>query len=256
MVGSFVETAGRYTRIPKEKLAVYKRNDSVLKMNISIIKDDGELEIFPAYRIQHKTHLLPTKGGTRVTGNVSLLQQEALATLMGFKCALLDLPYGGAHGGIRADLSTFSRREQETILRNFTLQCAKNNFFKASVDVPGPDQGTSSREMNWMMDSYTTLFGQKDINAYACVTGKSVLRGGIEGYDEANGLATYWAIQMALANPEVRQQYGLSLNKDLSGVTFICQGWGRRGQAISKRLVSKGAIMVGVMNSTGGVYNP
>lgn len=77
-------------------------------MNISIIKDDGQLEIFPAYRIQHKTHLLPTKGGTRVRWNVNLNQQEALATLMGFKCALLDLPYGGAHGGIRADFKHYS----------------------------------------------------------------------------------------------------------------------------------------------------
>ncbi len=256
MVSSFVEQAGRYTRIPKENVELYKKNDSVLKMNISIVRDDGQLEIFPAYRIQHKTHLLPTKGGTRVTANTNLLQQEALATLMGFKCALLDLPYGGAHGGIRADLTNYSRREQEAIFRTFTLQCVKANFFKASVDVPGPDQGTSSREMNWMMDSYSTLFGQKDINTYASVTGKSVLRGGIEGYDEANGVATNTAIQMALSNQEVRERYGLTMDQNLQGVTFICQGWGRRGVSISKKLVQKGAVLVGVMNSTGGVYNP
>lgn len=121
MVYNYVDQAGIYTKIPKQKLEVYKKNDSVLKMNLSIIRDNGEIEIFPAYRIQHKTHLLPTKGGTRVTHNVNLNQQEALATLMGFKCALLDLPYGGAHGGIQCNLENYSMRERENIIRNYTL---------------------------------------------------------------------------------------------------------------------------------------
>lgn len=105
-----------------------------------------------------------------------------------------------------------------------------------------------------MMDSYATLYGQKDINTYACVTGKTVLRGGIEGYDEASGLATYWCLKKVLESQLMKDTYRWDY-QSLDGMTFICQGFGRRGISISKKLISKGAKMIAVMNSTGGLYN-
>lgn len=121
--------------------------------------------------------------------NVNLLQQEALSILMGFKCALLNIPYGGAHGGIRCNLNEYSQREQESIIRNYTLKLVQNRSFGANIDVPGPDQGTSAKEMNLMLDQYHSFFGHNDVNVYACVTGKSKNRFGVEGYDDANGIA-------------------------------------------------------------------
>lgn len=107
-----------------------------------MVRDDGTIKVVSAYRAQHKTYRLPTKGGTRLSFKMDSEEVEALAFLMTLKCSILDLPYGGAKGGIAIDPKKYSRREVETLMRRYTLELAKKNFIGACVDVPGPDLGT------------------------------------------------------------------------------------------------------------------
>mmetsp|Transcript_11578 Transcript_11578/g.10077 ORF Transcript_11578/g.10077 Transcript_11578/m.10077 type:complete len:145 (+) Transcript_11578:311-745(+) len=141
-------------------------------MRLPLVRDNGKIEFIPAYRAQHKRHYLPTKGGVRFAENINMQEVEALACLNTIKCAVCDLPFGGAKGGIQINPRKYSVRELEELIRKYTLELAKKKFIGAAVDVPGPDFGTSSREMAWMKDTFMAFVGHKDINALAAVTGK------------------------------------------------------------------------------------
>ena len=117
MVKSNFDSAGKFTDIPKDRLEVYKHCDSVFKVNIPLVRDNGQIEFIPAFRAHHKHHKLPTKGGTRFSEHVDLEEVEALACLMTLKCAVVDLPYGGAKGGIKVDPKKYSARELELLTR-------------------------------------------------------------------------------------------------------------------------------------------
>jgi glutamate dehydrogenase (NAD(P)+) len=142
MVQSYFDKAGSYTNITKEKLNLYKNCNATIKIRLPLVRDDGSLEFVEAYRSQHKHHKLPTKGGTRYAANVDLQEVEALASLMTLKCGVVNLPYGGAKGGIKIDPKRYSRREIEVLTRRYTMELAKHGFIGASTDVPGPDIGT------------------------------------------------------------------------------------------------------------------
>jgi glutamate dehydrogenase (NAD(P)+) len=133
---------------------------------------------------------------------MSIMEVEALSLLMTMKNAVLDLPYGGAKGGLRMDHRKYSAREIESAMRRFTIELAKKNMIGAAIDVPGPDLGTGEREMSWMKDAYTKFAGHKDINAAGVVTGKSINQGGIVGRTESTGLGVFYGTREILEDTE------------------------------------------------------
>lgn len=151
-----------------------------------------------AFRVQHKTHRLPTKGGTRYAPNIDLQEVEALATLMTIKCTVVGLPYGGAKGGIKIDPKLLSKKELEQLTRNYTIALAKKSSIGAHVDVPGPDIGTGEQEMSLIKDTYQNFYGHRDINAVGVSTGKHVNQMGIRGRSESTGLGVFYSTRQIL----------------------------------------------------------
>jgi glutamate dehydrogenase (NAD(P)+) len=253
MVQLYFDRAGKMTGIKSDLLKYYKYADAVVKFHIPLIRDNGDIEVIPAYRAQHKTYRLPMKGGTRFSEHVTIDEVEALATLMTLKCAVADLPYGGAKGGIAFNPRNYSVREIESLTRSYTIELIKKNFIGAAIDVPGPDLGTGQREMSWMKDTYQNLVGHSDINAAGCVTGKAQNQGGISGRMESTGLGVYYATREMLANDHICQKLGCE--KGLQGKKFIVQGFGNVGYYTAKNFVDEGAILVGVAEFDGSIYS-
>lgn len=207
-----------------------------------------------AYRVQHKTHKLPTKGGTRYASNINLEEVEALASLMTIKNTIAGLPYGGAKGGIKVDPRSLSKREIERVTRNYTTALCKKASLGASVDVPGPDIGTGEREMTLIKDQYQVLYGHRDINYAGVTTGKQLHHHGIRGREEATGLGVYYSARQILNNET--QLKKLAIEKGLKGKKFIVQGFGNVGYWASKFFTEDGAILVGVAEADGSFICP
>ena len=177
--------------------------------------------------------------------DVNLPEVEALASLMTFKLAVHDIPFGGAKGGIRMNPKDYSRGEIERITRRYTLELAKKGFIGAGVDVPGPDMGTDSDVMTWMQDTYATVYGEKDINAEAVTTGKHVSQGGIHGRTESTGLGVYYGMKVLLDSKSFCDKAGMSVGID--GKTFIIQGYGNVGYHAAKFFSQDGGKVTGVV---------
>lgn len=254
MVQQYFDLAGSYTNIPQDKLELYKQCDVVIKMRLPLIRDNGTIEFIPAYRAQHKHHRLPVKGGTRYSDHIDLQEVEALSSLMTLKCAVVELPYGGAKGGIKINPRNYSAREIEDLTRRYTLELAKKGFIGAAIDVPGPDMGTGAREMAWMKDTYMVFYGHSDINATACCTGKPISQGGINGRVESTGLGVYFAVREFLKDAELLGKYGISTG--YQGKTIIIQGFGNVGYYAAKYMTKAGAKVIGVVEYNGSIYNP
>jgi len=172
MVKMHFDTAAKYSKVDKGLLKVIRECNTAIRFNIPLKRDNGELEVLTCYRAQHSHHRLPCKGGTRYAPNMDLQEVEALASLMTFKLAVHDIPFGGAKGGVNIDPKLYSQDELERVTRRYTLELAKKGFIGAAVDVPGPDMGTNQQTMTWMKDTYFSIYGDKDINADAVTTGK------------------------------------------------------------------------------------
>jgi len=239
--------------VPKYYLEVIKHCKSVVCFNFPLVRDDGSIESISAYRAQHSTHYLPTKGGTRYSSHVDMDETQALATLMTLKCSLHNLPYGGGKGGVKIDPSKYSERELLRVTRRYTLELAKKNFIGPGIDVHAPDMGTSQWTMNCMKDTYVNLYGEKNINAVGCVTGKSVNQGGIDGRVEGTGLGVFYGIREVCNNEDLMKKQGLTTG--LSDKSFIVQGFGNVGYWSSVFLVESGATMVGVVEFNSAIYN-
>jgi glutamate dehydrogenase (NAD(P)+) len=205
------------------------------------------------YRAQHSRHRLPVKGGIRFSPEVDLQEVEALATLMTFKCAVVDVPFGGAKGGIMIDPREWTPAQLERITRRFTLELCQKNFIGPGIDVPAPDVGTSGREMAWIMDTYRQL-NPTDVNAAGCVTGKPVSQGGVRGRNEATGLGVYYGIREFLSYPEIQKAAGLS--GKMEGTTVVIQGFGNVGYWAAKFFQANGAKVIGVGERECAIYDP
>lgn len=183
-----------------------------------------------------------------------MAETEALSALMTLKLSVHNVPYGGAKGGVKIDPKKYSERELLRATRRYTLELAKKNFIGAGIDVPGPDLGTNESVMNCMKDTYTTLYGEKDVNAVGCVTGKSVSQGGIDGRTESTGLGVFYGLREVCNNETLAKKHNFKLG--ISGKTFIVQGLGNVGYYASKFMKEAGAKLIGVVEWNSAVYNP
>jgi len=235
-------------------LEVIKGCNSVLRVQFPLRRDDDTIEIINAYRAQHSHHRLPTKGGIRFAPVVDLQEVEALASLMTYKCSMVDVPFGGAKGGIRITPQNYSKRELEKVVRRYTIELFKYGFLGPAVDVPAPDVGTGEREMAWMKDQYQTLFGVNDINAPGCVTGKPITSGGIVGRTEATGRGVYYATREFVNHPKVMKAIGVETG--IPNKTVVVQGYGNVGFYASRYFNRAGAKVTGICEYDGCIMNP
>ena len=214
----------------------------------------GEITTFTGYRAVHSEHMEPVKGGIRYSLGVNQDEVEALAALMTYKCALVDAPYGGSKGGLTIDPLAYDEHELEQITRRFAYELIKRDLIHPSQNVPAPDMGTGEREMAWIADQYQRM-NTTDINARACVTGKPVSGGGIEGRTEATGRGVQYALQEFFRHPEDIGSAGLSGTLDSKAI--IVQGLGNVGYHAAKFLSEEdGARITAVIERDGAVSNP
>jgi glutamate dehydrogenase (NAD(P)+) len=226
--------------------------NAVYHLRFPVELDDGRIEVIEAYRAEHSHHRLPTKGGIRFSLDVSEDQVTALAALMTFKCAIVDVPFGGAKGGIRLDPHAPAATRRR-VIRRYTAELVAKNFVGPSVDVPAPDYGTGEQEMAWIADTYRALRGG-DLDAWGCVTGKPVPLHGIPGRIEATGLGVYHGISECLSS--ARDMATLGLEPGLDGKRVIVQGLGNVGSHAARFLqVEGGARVVGIAELEGGIYS-
>lgn len=221
-------------------------------MSFPLRRDDGSIEVIHAWRAEHSHHKLPTKGGIRFSLDVNEDEVQALAALMTYKCAVVDVPFGGAKGGIRINRNDYSAAELERITRRFTFELAKKNFIGPGVDVPAPDFGTGQQEMAWIADTYLTLV-RNEIDALACVTGKPVAFGGIRGRVEATGLGVFYGVREACLVAE--DMRALGIEPGLPGKRIVVQGFGNVGFHAAQFLAEGGAKIIAVAEYNGAVVN-
>lgn len=213
----------------------------------------NKLYTFTGYRSVHSEHREPVKGGIRYSPHADQDEVEALASLMTFKCALVEAPFGGSKGALVIDPSEWEPHELERITRRFTQELAKRTLISPAQNVPAPDMGTGEREMSWMADEYKRLY-PNDLNSWGCVTGKPVSKGGIRGRVEATGRGIQYALQEAFRHPKDIEWSGLS--GSLQDKKIIVQGLGNVGYHAAQFLSQEdGAIIVGVMERDGAVID-
>ncbi|KAH6584987.1 hypothetical protein BASA50_004425 [Batrachochytrium salamandrivorans] len=251
-VDIFFERAAKHSNVSQDALSHIKRTDGILSVTFPIELQDGTTEIVQGYRAQHSRHRTPVKGGIRYSADVDLQEVEALASLMTYKNAVVDVPFGGAKGGVKIDPSKYDERTIERITRRFTLELCQKNFIGPGIDVPAPDMGTSGREMAWIFDTYRQ-FNPNDVNAAACVTGKPISQGGVRGRTEATGLGVFFGIREFLNYKEIQEQTGLSGKID--GLNVIVQGFGNVGYWAARFLSSHGAKIIAIAEYNGGISN-
>ncbi len=247
------DKAAKLTQYDPALLGQIRACNSVYHMTFPLRRENGEIEVIHAWRAEHSHHKLPTKGGIRYSLSVSEDDVVALASLMTYKCAVVNVPFGGAKGGIRIDRSQYTDRELERITRRYAFELTKKGFIGPGVDVPAPDFGTGSREMAWIADTYASLSGG-ELNSLACVTGKPVAQGGIHGRTAATGRGVFFGIREACNVAEDMKKLGLSTG--LEGKRVVIQGLGNVGYHAAKFLTEGGAVLIGLAEYEGAISNP
>ncbi len=244
------DSAAAYTAYPKGLLEQIKVCNSVYHMAFPIEKDDGSIEVIHAWRAEHSQHKLPTKGGIRYDHRVNEDEVMALSALMTYKCAMVEVPFGGAKGGIRIDRRKYSQPELERITRRYTYELFRKGFIGPAVDVPAPDYGTGPQEMSWIADTYLAL-NNGDLNALGCVTGKPIAQGGVRGRKEATGRGVFFGVREACADAEDMKRLGL--DPGVEGKRLVVQGLGNVGYYAAKFLCEAGARLVGLAEREGSI---
>ncbi|KAI8322248.1 glutamate dehydrogenase [Martensiomyces pterosporus] len=250
-VGMYFDRAAKYSNASEETLKHIKSTDSVLSVTFPVEKD-GKTVMIRGYRSQHSRHRLPCKGGIRFSSEVDLQEVEALSALMTYKCAVVDVPFGGGKGGIMINPKDWTEAELERITRRFTLELCQKNFIGPGVDVPAPDVGTGAREMGWIADTYRN-FNPQDVNGAACVTGKALSLGGVRGRTEATGLGVYYGVREFLAFPEVQKK--INHHGKIEDSSIVIQGFGNVGYWAAKFFEANGAKIRGIIEHDMAAYN-
>ena len=231
---------------------ILKTCRSVIQLKFPV-KIKGEIKIFHGWRAVHSNHRLPVKGGLRYSTDVNQGEIEALASLMTFKCALVDVPFGGAKGGLLIDPKKYDEESLERITKKFARELIRRGYLSPARDVPAPDVGTSQREMGWILDAYKSS-RPDDINHVACVTGKSVNHGGIKGRLEATGRGVCEALKEFFRHTDEVSKAKMD-SPDLNDQKIIIQGLGNVGLHSAKSLFATGAKIIGIAEKDGAIFN-
>lgn len=231
---------------------IIKASSAVLQVRFPV-RVQGGVEVFTGWWSVHSTHRLPAKGGLRFAPHVNQDETEALSALMSYKCALADIPFGGAKGGLMIEPSRYSVDELREITRHFAQELARRGFLDPATNVPAPDMGTSAQVMAWIADTYKTLYPE-DVNQDACVTGKPVNRGGIPGRTEATGKGVQLALQEYFRHSEEVAKSGL--NDGLGNKRVVVQGLGNVGYHAAKFLAEEDKVRItAIIERDGAVVN-
>jgi glutamate dehydrogenase (NAD(P)+) len=251
-VNRYFDKAAPLTGQAPGLLAQIKACNAVYHMTFPLERDSGEIEVIHAWRAQHSGHKLPSKGGIRYALNVDEDEVVALAALMTYKCALVDVPFGGAKGGIRIDRARYSDAELERITRRYTYELFARNFIGPAIDVPAPDYGTGGREMAWIADTYMSL-APTQLDAAGCVTGKPLSVGGIRGRGSATGRGVYFGLREACKHAADMQALGLQ--PGLAGKRTVVQGLGNVGYHSARFLQQGGAVLTCLAEREGAIHD-
>lgn len=235
-----LDVAAKLMNLSDEVTQVLRNPKREIKVSLPIVMDNGKIQVFEGYRTIHSTHLGPSKGGIRYAMDVNSDEVKALAAWMSFKCAVANLPYGGAKGGIKCDPRNMSVGELERLSRAYAK--AMKDVFGVNRDIPAPDMGTSGREMAWMLDEYNKIVGE---DSPGVITGKPVAIGGSLGRDAATGRGVMVNTLAAL------KKMGLKVNE----VCAVVQGFGNVGSHAARLLSEKGIKIVGIGDHTASFYN-
>ena len=244
--------AAAYTSHPPGLLEQIRVCNSVYAFTFPIRRDDGSIEVIHAWRAEHSLHKTPTKGGIRYASHANQDEVVALATLMTYKCALVEVPYGGAKGAVRIDRRQYSDGELERITRRYTFELVGKNFIGPGIDVPAPDYGTGAQEMAWILDTYAQITPYK-LDAAGCVTGKPIAQGGIRGRASATGLGVFYGIRETCLDKKFMSDLGLQ--RGVGGKRAVIQGLGNVGYHAARFLHDTGARIVGIAEYNGGIWS-
>jgi glutamate dehydrogenase (NAD(P)+) len=251
-VDSMVDRAALAIGLNPDTAKVIQACNAVLQLKFPV-KLNNKVEVFTGWWAAHSAHRLPAKGGLRFSMLVNQDEIEALAALMTYKCAIADIPFGGAKGGLMINPANYSENELRDITRRYTMELARKGFIHPAANVPAPDMGTSSREMAWIADTYKLLFPE-DLNHNACVTGKPVERGGIAGRTEATGKGVQYALQEFFRHPDAVESAGLE--DGLFDKRVIFQGLGKVGFHSAKVLSEQDKVkVIAIIERDGVVTN-
>jgi glutamate dehydrogenase (NAD(P)+) len=245
------DKAAQFTKWDPGVLEQIKQCNAVYRMHFPV-KIGEKIEVIKAYRVQHSHHKLPCKGGIRFALSVNLDEVMALAALMTYKCAIVNVPFAGAKGGITIDPKKYTAYELEKITRRYTSELIKKNFIGPGIDVPAPDYGTGEREMAWIVDTYASM-RPGEIDAMGCVTGKPVTQGGVRGRKEATGLGVFFGLREVLNMKDQMDRLGLTVG--VKDKRVVVQGLGNVGYHSAKFFQEAGAKIVGLAEFEGSIWN-
>ncbi len=247
------DNAAMHTQHASGLLAQIKVCNSIYQMNFPV-KIGDTYEVIEAFRVQHSHHRLPTKGGIRYSHLVNQEEVMALAALMTYKCALVDVPFGGAKGGVKISVRNYNSEQLERITRRYAVELMRKNFIGPHIDVPAPDYGTGEREMAWILDTYQTFKSGEVMDAAACVTGKPVNQYGIRGRTEATGRGVYYGLREACNDQRFMTKVGLPLGTQ--GKTMVIQGLGNVGSYTGMISQKEGGVkIIGIAEMEGTIVS-
>ena len=251
-VNLHVDKSAKLLNFSDDLLEHLKSIHSLIKVNVGVVLD-GKINNFTGWRAVHSEHILPTKGGLRYSETVDQDDTEALASLMTYKCAIVNIPFGGAKGGLKINPKKYTMPQLREITKAFASKLFNKGFISPALNVPAPDVGTSEREMEWILETYKTL-KPDDINYRGCVTGKPLHRGGIAGRTEATGRGIEEVIREIFRHEDIVKEAGLK-NK-LKENEIIVQGFGNVGSNLAKHLYNRdNAKIIAIGECDGYLYN-
>ena len=251
-VNVYFEKAAALTEYPRGLLDLIKAPNASYSVQFPVRTAKG-YEVFQGWRIEHSHHRVPVKGGVRYAPTVDEDEVTALAALMTYKYAIVDVPFGGAKGGVKIDTKQYSAEDLEKITRRYTAELIKKNFMGPGVDVPAPDYGTGPREMAWMADTYGAFYPAA-VDQLACVTGKPVTQGGIRGRVEATGRGVYYGLREACGDVDDMKRLGLE--RGLEGKRVVVQGLGNVGYHTACFCQEAGCVIIALAERDGAIHRP
>ncbi len=241
IVSRQIDAVNEILQLPADEIAILKKPHRTLEVNFPVVMDDGHIEVFTGFRVQHSLVRGPAKGGIRYSPDVTREEVQALATWMTFKCAVVNLPYGGAKGGVIVDVTKLSERELERLTRRFTSEIGI--IIGPDSDIPAPDMNTNAKIMGWMMDTYSM---NKGYSIPGVVTGKPIELDGSLGRAAATGRGV----------SIVLNEFMKLKKQDLSRMRVAVQGYGNVGRWAARLIAALGGKVVAVSDIKGGIHNP